>query len=280
MTTVRLSGTDELLARVGTARSISVASYIMRPGRLAEALEAAGDRGADVSVTLEKTPKDSDGSLATANREMADELRAHHVAVDLTSVSTHLKAAVVDGEAFLDDRNWPENGPNIVVADADPDDVAVVRSGICGKAASDGHLWVRKLDALRAEARLLHDSAAKQIEVESESFGFGAVERELAAKARAGCDVRLLVCDREASNAREASALKRLAAAGVEIRVAPFDEKIAVAGTQAWVGSANAGVYPPDMIDWGMRTRLPALVDALQARFEENWTARGAHPLQ
>ncbi|HXP92267.1 MAG TPA: hypothetical protein VN905_02240 [Candidatus Binatia bacterium] len=278
MTAVRISGTDELFAAIGSARSISLSSYILHPGRLVEALEAAGDRGADVSVRLEAAPLDPSGSLAATNLKVAEELRAHHVAAELTQ--THLKAAVIDGETFLDDRNWAEHGPSTLIADSEPDDVGVVRAGIEGKVASDPHLWTRKGDALNAEAQLLLDAGSERIEVESESFGFGAVEQALAAKARDGDDVRLLVGARDATNPREASALKRLAAAGVHIRVAPFAEKIAVAGQQAWVGSANAGIFPSDMVDWGMRTQIPALVDALRARFEDNWSSPKAHPLE
>ncbi len=275
---VRISGTDELYAAIGSARSISLASYILHPGRLIEALEAAGDRGAEVSVRLEGDPLDPSGSLAAVNLKVAKELRAHHVSAELTQ--THLKAAVIDGEAFLDDRNWAEHGPSTLIADSDPDDVGVVRAGIEGKAASDPHLWTRKGDALNAEAQLLQDAGSERIEVESESFGFGAVEHALAAKARDENDVRLLVCARDATYPRAESALKRLAAAGVHVRVAPFAEKIAVAGPRAWVGSANAGIYPADMVDWGMRTRTPALVDALRARFEDNWNSPKAHPLE
>src|SRR5208282_4925405 len=164
---VRLSGTDELYAAIGSARSISLASYILYPGRLVEALEAAGDRGAEVSVRVEINPLDPSGSLAATNLKVAEELRAHRVAVELTQ--THLKAAVIDGEAFLDDRNWAEHGPSTLIADSDPDDVGVIRAGIEGKAASDAHLWTRKGDALDAEAKLLQEAGSERIEVESES---------------------------------------------------------------------------------------------------------------
>lgn len=284
MTTVRLSGTDELIAAIGHAGSVALASYILTPGRVVAALEAAGDRGATVSVRLESAPMENEKhTLAEQNVRMARELESHHVRVAFTpdGQPSHLKGAVVDGCAFLDDRNWPDDriasaGPSTMIADADADDVAVVRAGIGGERASDAHLWTRKDDALRAEARLLHNAGRERVTVESESFGPGAVARELEQKARAGNDVRLLVCDREAGNPRERAVLRKLAAAGVQIRTVPFDEKIAVAGKQAWVGSANAGIFPPDQVDWGMRTRVPGLVDALRARFDQNWNSSKA----
>jgi hypothetical protein len=275
--TVQLSGMGEFLAAVDRARSISLASYVLSAGPLVRALETAGDRGASVAVTLAADPVENDAkTLGEQNRSIAQELERHHVSVELATRQTHLKAAVVDGRAFLDDRNWADDRtrgdePSTVLVDTDPDDVRVVEAGIAGRAGSDAQLWMRKLDALDAEASLVQEAGGDRIEVESESFGFGAVERALETKARAGNDVRLIVCEREAERPREAAALRRLAAAGVQIRLSRFDEKIAVAGTQAWAGSANACVYPPDMVDWGMRTGAFDVVDALRARFDQNW---------
>lgn len=271
-TTVRLASTDELLGAIGRARSVALASYILRPGRLLEALEAAAERGARVEVRLAAEPIEDGDRLATENRRLARELAAHGARVTFAPPEhpSHLKAAVVDGQAFLDDRNWPDDGHDLIVADADRDDVAVVRGAISGRARSDPHLWSRKSEALRGEAELI-GAAQRAVDCESESFGYGAVERALEAKAQAGIPVRLLVSEREARNAREAAVLRRLAEAGVAVRTARREEKLAVSGEQGWVGSANATAYPGFQLDWGMRTRLPAMVAALRARFEENW---------
>lgn len=280
MTTLRLSGMDELLGAIDRGRTITLSSYVLHRGRLVDALEAAGDRGAAVRVRLESSPMDdARGDVRKVDDALSAELRSHGVAVELTApgARSHLKAAIVDGRAFLDDRNWPDHGPDTILVDADPDDVMVVRRGIDGAAAGDAHLWTRKGSALQAEAALVR-LADGPIAVESESFGSGAVARELETKARAGAAVRLLVNDREAGNPREASELRRLAAAGVAVRVAPFDEKLAVAGDAAWLGSANATAYPADQVDWGMRTGVGAVVGALRARFERNWGAAAPLP--
>lgn len=281
MTTVRLSGTDELLGAIAHARSVSLATYILKPGsRIVDALEAAGDRGAHVRVRVERNPVDTDDhALKRADRRAVRQLRAHHVEVTWTDKQhpSHLKAAVVDGCAFLCDRNWPDDArpdaksPSVVLADRDPDDVAVVRAGIDGRPASDPHLWMRKDDAVRGEVRLLREDGSDAIEIESESFGTGTIAKELESQARAGRDVRLLVSEHEAANEREAKVLHRLAAAGVEVRTGGFDEKMAIVGRQAWVGSANATGWPFRQIDWGMRTRIPSLAQALHERFEAHW---------
>jgi phosphatidylserine/phosphatidylglycerophosphate/cardiolipin synthase-like enzyme len=274
-----LAGTGELLAAIARARSVELASYVLFPGRLVTALERAAARGAAVRVRLEGAPADDPGhALAEANRRLARELRAHHVSVALTggACRTHLKAAVVDGRAFLDDRNWPDDRSpsgraSTMIADDDPADVAVVRAGIAGKRAAGEHLWTTKGDALRAEAELLRAARAQPVRVETESFGPGAVARALAAQARAGCDVRLLVCRREVRDPRELAALRELAAAGVRVRALPVCEKLAVVGGRAWVGSANAGDFPAGQADWGMRVRSPSLAGALRARFDQSW---------
>ena len=71
-----------------------------------------------------------------------------------------------------------------------------------------------------------------------------------------------------------------VAALGVEVRVGnpksgDLDEKLAVAGDDGWVGSANA-TYARGAAgaqrDWGMATREPVIVDGLRTAFERNWS--------
>jgi hypothetical protein len=59
-----------------------------------------------------------------------------------------------------------------------------------------------------------------------------------------------------------------------------LDEKLAIAGDDAWAGSANA-TYARGAAgaqrDWGMATREPEVRRGLRAAFERNWHA--ARPL-
>jgi hypothetical protein len=69
--------------------------------------------------------------------------------------------------------------------------------------------------------------------------------------------------------------LDRLERAGVEIRLGCAAEKLCIAGDAGWLGSANASAGRPETLDWGFRTRAPALVADLAQRFERRWqTAR------
>ena len=60
---------------------------------------------------------------------------------------------------------------------------------------------------------------------------------------------------------------------GVRVRVCKDSEKLAVAGSGAWLGSANATAAfgESDMIDWGLCTSDPAIVSAVRARLEAAW---------
>ena len=100
---------EAVVAAIGRAASVELSAYMLEPrGAMTRALEAAADRGADVRVTLEPFAERgrADGLRRLAGIETAD-LRAHGVTVRLGvpgGDTVHLKAAVVDGTAYLDDR--------------------------------------------------------------------------------------------------------------------------------------------------------------------------------
>jgi len=274
---------DAAIARaIARGSEVSLSAYLLRPGSAVEAaLERAGDRGARVSVTLEGHPYRSGsgpGSPAHANREAARSLRRHGVAVRLTGpgeVPVHLKAAVVDGTAYLDDRNWTGDGHDTIVATSDPRAVAAIGAALAGRApASPAGLALDKADALALEARAIRGAAGDRLDVQSESFGYSCVYDALRYRAVNGTHVRLVVSAREFAqrgNVAERSALRRLRDAGVEVRVASGDEKLCIGGDRGWVGSANATYAGAPMLDWGMQTRDPALLRELERRFARTW---------
>jgi hypothetical protein len=273
---------------LGAAHDVALTAYTLRDGGVRDALVAAAGRGAAVRVRLERDPlDDAAGTLHRANAEAVAALRAAGADAALTGPGEpvlHLKAAVVDGAAWLDDRNWATSGPQRILRDTDPDDVAVVRSAVAGGRGADGHLATTKSGALRLEADVIARAGAAPLEVETESFGSGTIDRALFHRAKAGLPTRLIVAGREVAaspHGREGRRLERLAALGVEVRVGDpergdLDEKLAVGGAGGWVGSANAtyarGSFGAQR-DWGMATRSPALLGDLRASFERNWRA-------
>ncbi|MBD5604175.1 MAG: hypothetical protein IAI48_03675 [Candidatus Eremiobacteraeota bacterium] len=254
--------------RIGRASSVAVSAYVLEPhGAMARALVTAADRGASVSVTL-------DGLDARAT---ARELRAHGIRVSYGAPSgddVHLKAAVVDGVAYLNDRNWSANDETIV-ATSRASEVDAIRDAIAGRPRSVGRLATEKSAALALEADAIRHGGDR-IDVESESFGASAISAALRERVAAGAHVRLLVNARvafERDSFRERALLRDLAARGVEVRVAPAAEKLCVAGKRGWVGSANATYAGEPMTDWGLALDDPAMLATLEDTFERNWSA-------
>jgi hypothetical protein len=172
----------------------------------------------------------------------------------------HAKVLAVDGTLYLDEKNWHPG--DLVLKVDDPAEVAKIP--------------MIKHEALAREGRLIDGaSSADRVIVESESFGCcNKVYSELRQAARAGAAPRLLVSARDLSgNAREREVIEALVRDGVTARICNDSEKLAVAGTAAWLGSANATIAAPDSdsTDWGLDTRNAEIVAAVRARLEADW---------
>jgi hypothetical protein len=277
MTAAALVPGGAVLDALAGAREIAFSAYTLRPdGTVARALEAAADRGAAVAVTLEAfADRPADDGLRAQTGSVAAQLRDHGVHVRLGVPNgdvVHLKAAVVDGEAFLDDRNWTSAGDTIVRV-VDPVEVAAVRAAIDGRTGAPGGVATEKAAALDLEAATIRDGGDR-IDVASESFGASAVSKAIRERATAGAHVRLLVNARIARSAhadRERAVLHRLANAGVEIRLTPDTEKLCTAGDRGWVGSANATFDAVRTTDWGVSIRDDRDIATLHATFEREW---------
>ncbi|MDQ2679879.1 MAG: phospholipase D-like domain-containing protein [Candidatus Eremiobacteraeota bacterium] len=281
---IGVSSTHQLVAAIERSRSVTLSAYVLQPGPVLDALEAAAERGARVTVRLEGRPfADSGGELLRDNQAAVNALAQFGADARLQDASDadgqaplHMKAAIVDGVAFLDDRNWPADGDDFIVRDAFATDASAVLNALRGrKSTHNPCFWTDKADALAAEARLLYGSAhAKNVDVESESFGYSRrVYGAIKFLATQHVPVRLLVNARDLkANPREAQALERLRQDGVEVRVCDLDEKMALSGQRAWLGSANATFGVDDQLDWGLRTNAPDVVQTLHRRFEQNWS--------
>ena len=186
----------------------------------------------------------------------------------------HLKGSVVDGIAYLDDRNWASGDRDTIVALDDVGQVAVVASSLEGRPVTIGSLVTEKRAALDLEAQTIYEAAGDRVDVETESFGATVVSGALAFRAARGAHVRLLVSKAEldgAGGARERKVLAKLAAAGVAIEATLNTEKLCVAGDEAWLGSANATFSPAPSLDWGLRSDDRAIVAGAARAFERNW---------
>ncbi len=272
-----------LLSAFAHGHDVRCDAYVL-PAEIAQALEAAATSGAHVRVRLEGTPLGvSDSPLARHNAHEVAELRAHGVDARLVrdadgAPSVHGKLAIVDGVAWLDDRNYPAHAPDIVLRDDDAADVTAVNAALTGGATPASRIACDKRTALEAEQALVV-GAVDTLDVSTESFGYCGVEKALREAAERGVHVRLIVATRELRHpgAQELHALAHLQ--GAEIRVRVDVDKLAVTQAQAWVGSADASTTHDafgTQTDWGVVTHRPAAVDELRARFEQAWL--GAKP--
>jgi hypothetical protein len=291
---IALDSATGFIHTLATAQRIALTAYTLREGRVLDALEAAARRGATVTVRLERDPlDDAAGTLHRANAAALTALRTAGASAEATKPGEpvlHLKAAVVDGVAWLDDRNWASGGAERILRDTDAGDVAAVASAVAGGPGADAHLATTKSGAQQLEADVIARAGVEPLAVESESFGNGAIYNALLHRAQAHLPTRLIVAGREAAEAgnhTERAHLKHLADLGVEIREGnagsgDLDEKLVVTASDAWVGSANATYARGDygaQRDWGLATHEPAIIDGLRSAFERNWSAAHSAPV-
>lgn len=263
---ISISSSADVLARIGTARDVHFGAYILPAGPMRDALEAAARRGAHVAVTLQRDPfRDPRGALARLNAASAAALRGAGARVALlpsARVAFHLKAALCDGVAYLDDRNWPARGGDTVVADDDPRDVALVRATLAGRAGTDDALATRKDAALAREAALIDGARGAPVVLATESFGAGPISVALRRHAASGAPTTLVVDQRRLSPPQRAL-VEHLRSQGVRVRTSDADEKLLLAGGAVWLGSANASCAYGErgaQTEWGIVSRDPALV--------------------
>lgn len=235
-------------------------------------LKAARTNHAHVVVTLQRDPYRAPEAVAL-NAASARALRragAHVRLLDLDRSAFHLKAAVCDGVAYLDNRNWPKKDAQIVVADDAPRDVALLRAALTGRGAGSSRtLALRKDVALARETALIRRAGSAPVFVESENIGASPLARALQAHAAHGARTVLILGNWRDSRPAEGALIDKLRAAGVDVRETGTNAKMALAGDQVWIGSANAtGAYDDrtaSQADWGVVTGVKALVNAVRA---------------
>src|SRR5579863_5867471 len=254
---VQLVKTQDALGAMDRAKRITAEAYTLSEPML-DALEAAAERGACVSVALACTPYGSSKDrLAAWNARSVARLRAHHVAAELRD-TVHAKELCVDGTFYFDERNWRRDD---LVIRAAPNEATAIPS--------------TKSGALAAEARLLEAARTGDVIVETESFGSkNTVYDSLKRLALDGRSPRLLVNQRVLNgNRRERCLLEHLVREGVRVRICRDSSKLAATASGAWLGSANASptFAGDEMTDWGVATADRAIARSVRARLESDW---------
>jgi phospholipase D-like protein len=278
---VSLSSVSHVLERIKRASDIAFGTYVLRPdGAVQKALLAAARRGARVAVTLPREPyKIQDGTHFNAESARALRRAGAHVSIlENERIRFHMKAAVCDGVAYLNGRNWTNRGGELVVADHDARDVALIRKALTRHVTgSDRMLTTRKDEALAREAALIRRSDGVPVIVESEHADASAVTDALRRHA-ATAPATLILGRFRNSTAAENALTASLRADGVDVRETGTNEKLALAGKSAWIGSANAtGAYLPGagQIEWGLVTHRRSVVDAVAAALRRDGAGPG-----
>jgi hypothetical protein len=271
---VCFSSYQAFASALASAQAVDLSAYTLGHGTTERALLAAAAHGAQVRVRLAGTVYgDPSGMLARHNSEEVAELSEHGIdAAILAGGDLHLKAALIDGYAYFDDRNWCGDSDLIVASDA-ASDLAATREALDGAevAPSADGLVFTKGDALKEEADvLLHAQGA--IALQTETLGPSLITKSLYLAA-ARVPVRVLVKRSAAlANVRIKAVLAKCGAVGVEVRTTGGNDKFCLDATDGWVGSANASGSDPHMSDWGAPVKDLASLAQLQARFEKEWT--------
>ncbi len=281
-----LSSQRRLLSAIERARDVTVVAYLLPRGELFDALAVTARRGAHVTVRLEGHPyHDARGGIARFNQSTVEALRrdgadARLVDTDGTEAQLHAKAAAVDEALYLDDVNFAKGGT--LLRDDCIRDVRALRAAAAGAAAVPSRrLALYKSDALALEASLLRAARRRgDVVVESESLGSGnAVYAQLERLGRSGRAPRLLL-SRHTLDTKERSLVRCLERSGVRVRTCAANEKFAVTGSGAWIGSANAtsAYLQPKALDWGARSRDARICARLRAAFETRWRSAADVP--
>ena len=213
--TLSLSSVPDVLTRIASAHDVAFGSYFLTRGPVRDALAGAARHGAHVAVTLQADPYRGSGARAPESAASARVLRGAGAHVSLLArdqVPFHLKAAVCDGVAYLDDRNWTQRGPEIVVADDDPRDVALLRDALAGHGGGDATLATRKDEALRRELALIESAPHAPVIVETERIGTSPISAALRRHARGGAPTTLVLGRARDRSPREVATIARLAA--------------------------------------------------------------------
>lgn len=266
---VSLSSVPAALANVRAARDIAFGTYFLPPGAMREALISAARDGAHVAVTLQRDPyRNPYGERANAEAARAIRAAGGEVTLLPSDVTPfHLKAAVCDGVAYLDDRNWTKRGPEIVLRDDDPADVTLVRDALHGRGGADPALATRKDVALQREIDLIDRAGNSPVVVETETLNTSPLTRALMRHAAGGAATTVIVGTTARATVKQQSAIGKLRAGGVEVRTGGTNEKLALAGERAWLGSGNAtgaAGRGARQLEWGYVTDDRAIIGAVR----------------
>ncbi len=269
--------------------SVHLEMYELTNPTLVRALEYAHASGVDVRVILEPHPY---GASSTINQAAYDNLMAADIPVRWSSpryLLTHQKSMVVDNAvAYVMTTNFTraafKANREFDVVDRDPRDVASVAAVFAadwaGRAYTprDPNLPLSPLDA-RPMLTALVRSARRTLDIYAEELQDPAIEAALAAAARRGVRVRLILPAPSAGGVdADAAGIAAITKAGARVYRAGglyiHAKAIVADGKRAFVGSQN---FSPASLDHNRELGViiddPDAIATLEQTFAADWNA-------
>jgi phosphatidylserine/phosphatidylglycerophosphate/cardiolipin synthase-like enzyme len=279
------AGRGPVLAAIGAARrSLDVAMYLFTDRTVQQALIEARRRGVRVRVLLEPRPVGGEDA-ATGNREAFAALGRGGVAVQWATPPgrlLHEKVLVADGaHALLMTLNFTRaaftTNRDFGVVDDAPQDVAETEALFAADwrsaafAPSDPDLVVSPANS-RARIPALIGKARRSVELWTEYLRDDGVQRALAAAARRGVRVRVIL----GATAANRQVRDALAGTGVQValvaRPVMHAKAMVIDGRMALVGSQNLTAAALDRNrEEGVLLANPAALARLEATFRLDW---------
>jgi phosphatidylserine/phosphatidylglycerophosphate/cardiolipin synthase-like enzyme len=274
-------------------RSIWLTMYLLTNRTIIHALEYAHASGVQVRVILEPHPY---GMRSNPNRYAYNNLRAADIPVHWASPRfrlTHEKCMLVDGAtAYIMTSNFTlsafKYNREFVVVDHDARDVATLRALFSADwndrpyAPRDPNLPVSPADARPLLTALIR-SARHTLDVYAEELQDTGMERALAAAARRGVRVRVILPAPSGPD-RDAPGVALIRAAGAQVHrlrqsyLYVHAKAIIADGRRAFVGSENLSTASLDHNrEVGVIVADPGAIQTLESTFDRDW-ARHRRP--
>lgn len=271
--------------------SVWLTMYLLTNHSFIHALEYAHAFGVDVRVILERHPygMSDTSTLSAYNNLMAADIPVHWA--NSRFLLTHEKSMLIDGAtAYIMTTNFTSaafhTNREFDVIDANPTDVAALHALFLADwtgrpyTPSDPNLPLSPTDA-RTLLSALIASARRSLDVYAEELQDSGMEQVLAAAARRGVHVRLLLPAPSGID-RDAPGVALITAAGAQVRRVPQSalyihaKVIIVDGRRAFVGSQNLSAASLDRNrELGVIVADPSAIIRLQATFNTDWGGLG-----
>jgi phosphatidylserine/phosphatidylglycerophosphate/cardiolipin synthase-like enzyme len=243
-------GAELVSAIRGAKTSVHMTMYLLSSSQVIQALIDQRNNGLDVKVVLNQNFPSNGGDNSSSYSQLVNN-KVNVVWAPSAFTYTHEKCVILDGKtAWIMTMNATNTSPTdnreYLAIDSNAADVteaeAIFEADYAGTSVSpSGALAVAPVNA-RTKIIAVASSAKSTLDVEGEEFSDTQTANAIAAAAKSGVKVRVVVADTTATSTQQ-SAIATVKAAGAQVvaTTTPYiHAKAMIAdGTSMYVGSAN-----------------------------------------